>query len=267
MIRRFRSTSEMVRCFKETGAKSYDLGSQWTGGESEAETLRKAVVGDRSLVGEAETLLHQLQTKIETPHRIWDRAAAGPICIVPDILVGLPTPFRRQREVHEDSRPIEIFFDVGSSGGISASILQKRGTVALALVMALCRIRPVSLHIIDCSNGNFDRTDETVLTARIETAPLDLAAACYALTSVGLVRGLMYGLETKLNGFTGGWPKGFSLANPKPYYDKLMPRLTANLSQTLLIEAARINDPMLAEPVEWINAQIRRFTASQAEAA
>src|ERR1700693_4294552 len=150
-------------------------GNSWYGGESQSDTLRKSELGDLSLVPEAETLIDQLDTQIETPRRIWERSPAGAFCVVPDVLAGLPTYMRYQREVGDEHQAIEIFVIAACSAGINARTLQKRGTTILALTMALARVRPISLHIVDISNGSRDGSGETVEIARIETAPLDLA--------------------------------------------------------------------------------------------
>jgi hypothetical protein len=269
MIRRFNTIRDFFVAFDECGASSYGDGSwnSWYGPDSADVVRLKSITGDRDLVPAAESMLRQLQTNIETPRLEWHRNVAGPVCVVPDVLSGSPTPFRRQVFVREANRPIEIFVDVGSSASIKAETLRKRGTAILALVMALARLRPVALNLIDCSDGNRDGSGESVVTIRLETAPLDIAKACYALTNIGLVRGYIYDFETETNNFAGGWPKGFSFSNQKSYYDKLMPRLTGNLENSLLVEASRANDPLIKSPVEWINEQIRKFTSQQEEAA
>jgi hypothetical protein len=111
---------------------------------------------------------------------------------------------------------------------------------------------------------NGDR-DETVLSARINTDPLDLATACYCLTSAGFARRLNYGIAQKINGFRGGWPRRFNYYDPAPYYDYLTQRLSPDPQRTLFIGAAQLGDQLLKEPLVWIRKQIDRFTAQQEE--
>ena len=224
-------------------------------------------MGDTRLVPEAELLLSQLDSVIETPRLAWERAPAGAFCCVPDVLAGLPTPMRRQVHTNDERAPITILIDTGSSGGISAETLKKRGIVALALVMALSRVRPTTLYQLDVGSGPKDGTNETVLTTKINTSPLDLATACYLLTSAGFARGLVYTLEEKLNGNSGGWPQGYNYYGGdkavNPYYEKLKLRLGFDPNKTLIIPAARLNDELLSNPLKWIDKQIKHFTQSE----
>jgi hypothetical protein len=232
----------------------------WFNNESEADTLRLAEYGDTTLVAAAEAQLSKLDAAIETPRKIWERSPAGAFCSVPDVLAGLPTPMRRQRYEQDETNPITIYADTASSAGIPAHIFAERGITILALVMALARIRPVSLYQMDVGNGPNDRSGETVVVAQINTHPLDLATACYVLTSVGYARRLCYTIEEKLNGFTGAWPQGYSHATPMLYYNALCQRLGADAKHTLMIPGAHIRDEIITQPIAWINKQIQYFT-------
>jgi hypothetical protein len=260
VIKRYESTAALRAAYLQGGDKRCAWGSSdsWYGNESHAQTLHYSEVGDTKLVPTAEALLDKLDTQIETSRRMWERAPAGAFTCVPDMLAGLPTPMRRQMLTTDDRAPITILATTTSSAGISASTLAKRGTVILALVMALSRIRPVSLHQLTVLDGK--DTGETVLTSEINTSPLDLATACYVLTSAGFARRLTYGLATKLNQFDGGWPRGYRFGNSKPYFADLVLRLGLDPKLTLVIASAELHDMLLSQPVAWINAQIANFT-------
>jgi hypothetical protein len=237
----------------------------WYGGETEANTLRLALTGDTKLVSVAETMLSQLETQIETPRPVWESSPAGSYVSIPDVLAGRPADMRRRGLAFGETAPITILATTTSSEAINAETLARRGTVILALVMALSRIRPVSLHQLTFLHGV--DTGETVLTAQINTSPIDLATACYVLTSAGFARRLTYTIAKRINGFNGEWPNGFNIYNPKPYYTKLVAKLVAaglasDPAQCLLIDAARYGDAMLTDPVTWINAQIQDAGAS-----
>lgn len=235
----------------------------WYGDDTLAETLGKAEVGDTSLVPQAEAALTKLDTAIETTRRMWEPNVAGAYCCVPDAIVGRPTSMRRMVHVRDETSPITILAVTTSSAGISAKTLAERGVTILALVMALSRIRPVVLQQLTILDG--DKDGETVITSEINTHPLDLATACYVLTSAGFARRLTYDLARKLNRFRGGWPATFSYSKPERYYAALAPKLVADPSRCLIIGAAQLGDQLLREPIEWINQQIQRFTSSQEE--
>ena len=279
MIIRYDSTAALradyISCIKPKapsgGLKSnrgdfYDnrmSGGSWYGNESEADTLHKAEVGDTSLVPKAEAYLDQLDHAIETPRRTWERNVAGPFCVVPDVLAGLPTPMRRMVHTRDETSPITILAVTTSSAGIDAETLAKRGTTILALVMALSRIRPVTLQQLTILDGRDE--GETVITSEINTHPLDLATACYVLTSAGFARRLTYNLARSKNHFMGGWPREFNYGRPERYYDRLRLRLAADPAKCLIIGAAQLGDELLQQPLVWLNTQIARFTESVEE--
>ena len=273
MIIRYDSTAALRQAYLGIKPKLDQIGyhhtnasssnNSWFNDESESETLRKAELGDTTLVPLAERELNKLDATLETPRRIWDRSPAGAFCVVPDVLAGLPTPMRRQVFTRDETSPITILACSTSSGGISAKVLEKRGITILALVMALSRIRPVTLHQLTILHGNDD--GETVITSEINTHPLDLATACYVLTSAGFARRLTYGLAKALNGFNGSWPSRFSYGRPAPYYQYLSQRLAPDPTRCLIIGAAELHDELLLHPTEWLNKQIKRFTTEQEE--
>lgn len=235
----------------------------WFNNESKSESIRKARYGDTALVPKAEALLTQLDQAIETPRRQWELAPAGAFCSVPDMLAGRPANMRRMVMTQDEKAPITILATTTSSGGIHASTLQKRGTVILALVMALTRVRPVSLQQLTILDGRDN--GETVITAEINTHPLDLATACYALTSAGFARRLTYGLAETLNRFTGGWPRTYRYGNQEPYLARLRQELAPDPTRCLIIGSAELHDELLQQPVAWIQKQIARFTQDQEE--
>jgi hypothetical protein len=229
-----------------------------TVGETTEETLRYSLTGNTSLVPEAEALIDKLDAQIETPRRVWERSPAGAFCVVPDVLAGLPTYMRYQREVGDERQAISIFVRPNASYGVTAAILRKRGITILALAMALARVRPISLHYFFVSEGTRERDGckEDVLDARIETAPLDLATACYALSSAGFYRRMCFGLVEKSGGLVGAL---ISLRRS----EEICYNLLGNDSKlTLVIGPAELNDPLLTQPVVWLNKQIARFVNS-----
>lgn len=237
------------------------MSSSWYNDESPTQTLSLTYGGDTCLVPSAEHYLNKLDLSIETPRKVWKRAPIGARCSIPDYLADLPTPMRNRVTMGDEHQPITILACTTSSAGISAKTLQTRGTVILALVMALSRVRPVILDQLTILDGNHE--GETIITSTINTSPLDLATACYVLTSAGFARRLTYGLAKVKNQFGGRWPRGFSLSNPDPYYKTLIPKLGLRPEKTLIIGAATLGDELLETPLLWINKQIQRFTAHE----
>lgn len=262
MIVNYNSVSELCAAYERQRPPSgyFSESLDWYNNETEADTLRFARQGKLDLVPAAEAMLAQLDTAIETPRKVWERAPAGAFCAVPDVLAGLPTPMRRQRSAPDERAPITILVCTTSSAGIDARTLAKRGTAILALTLALTKIRPTILRQLAILGGR--EGGETILTSVINTAPLDLATACYVLTSAGFDRRLIHGLAKVLNDYRGYWPQGFSLSRPEPYLNLLPSKFGLNPAETLIIGPARLGAPFLADPVSWIQAEIFRFTQS-----
>lgn len=267
MIKTFDSIAALLAYGESVNAlytcKHDNSGLSWYGDETPEDTKHKTRLGDTSLVPEAERLLDKLDQTIETTKREWDRSPAGAFIMVPEAIVGLPTPARRAVYRADEHSPITILVCSSSSAGIRADTLMKRGTTVLALTMALARIRPVSLWTVATLHGA--DTGETVLSARITTDPLDLATAAYVLTSAGFARRLTYGIGYAVNDFNGHWPRQFGYGDPAPYYKHLAETLSPDPSRTLVIGAAQLGDELLQTPLVWIDKQIKRFTTQVEE--
>lgn len=268
MLLRYDSAAAQARHFIAEGIsndrESYN-GNSWYNDETTQDSLRLAQTGDTRLVAKAETLLSSLDSVIETPRKVFERSPVGAYCVVPEVLAGRPTPMRRPVLVADDRAPISIFAVTTCSAGISAETMTKRGVVILALVMALTRVRPTELFNINYTHGRQD--GETVLVTKINTAPLDLATACYVLTSAGFTRRIGYGLAEKLNHFDGSWPRGYDYGKKglNSYNEKLKAKLGVDPAKSLVIGAAELGDELLQAPVAWIEKQIKHFTNAEGE--
>ena len=229
-------------------------------------TVRKGYTGDTSLVAEAEAQIALIENQIETPRIGWERSPAGAFCSIPEVIAGMPTPMRRRTQVPDEHAPITIIVGTASSGGLHQEVFRRRGITIVALVMALARIRPISLHIMDPSYGptNTDGTPgETVIMARVNTTPFDLATACYVLTEIHFTTTVMYRLEEHVTGRVI-WPNGY-MQNQAKYYEGLCGRMGLLQKDTLVIRDAFLGDTMITQPIEWLNEQIRRFTQTNDE--
>jgi hypothetical protein len=222
------------------------LGGAYFGHETAADSIAKAISGDPARVADAERLLSQISAEIDVPERPWIADCAGAYAVVPDFLAGMPDCMRRRDTVEQDESPVRILCSVAASMTLDADTLMRRGCAVLALVIALSRIRPVELSVY-CAVADDDA--ESVIVAAINTQPLDLATAAYALTSAGFARRLCYNLSRHHH--FGRKRCGLSFA---PAADDAL-RATADL----VIGAARASDPMIDQPVAWVNEQIAKL--------
>lgn len=249
------------------GAKTRSLLSTrdaWFNNETIADTLRLSLSGDTTLVAAAEQQLAKMDHVIETPRRQWTSGPAGAYAVVPEVIAGLPTPMRYQSATADEHAPIELFVCTNSVASVSTETIRNRGTTILALTMALARVRPIALYQVFTGNGNKDGTGETILISQINTAPLDLAIACYVLTSAGFARRLTYGLGAALNGYEGNAPLAYFSDRVK-YENALIKRIALDPSRSMYLGRSDPHDLLITHPLQWIAKQINRFISAQEE--
>lgn len=239
----------------------------WFNNETLEDTLSFCRHGNPHLVPAAEKLidLFDAEAGIEMPRKTWQNRPAGMFPDVPAYLMGQPCTMKILVEEPNEHAPISLLVISSSSAGISAETLQKRGACILALTLLLSRRRPLSLQTVFISDGKDN--GETILSTRIETAPLDLAVACYALSSSGFDRRINHFLARKHNGFTGGWPPAYRYyeASHATYFQHLIDELSPNPERTLLIPPSQLNDELLTQPVTWLKTQVARFIEEREE--
>lgn len=238
--------------------------SRWTG-ETWGEALAGAARGRTSLVADAEKLLEQVQAEVSTPRSEWVPARAGAFPVVPEVLAGFSEPMRAKVWVPSDRAPVKVFVDLVSSGGIDHTHLARRGVAALALAMALSAERALELYVVMPMRTR----SRVVLVAQVPTAPLDLATACYALTSVGFVRGLGYSLGASATGGAAGgvdWVFGYypdSDERRATYVARLRAALGA-ADTDLIVPPTFLRDPMVADPVEFVRRSLAEHAGDDA---
>jgi len=252
MIKQYDSIAALCDDFVARGKPSPDFM-----GPADPSIIARGYSGDTSLVPEAELFTKQFENTIETPRLSWSPSVAGGICVVPEYLAGVPSHMRIRTKVPTNNAPITIIVGTASSGSINRQIFLKRGITILSLVMLLARFRAISLHIMDPGYGT-DKDGETVIMAKVNTTPLDLATAAYVLTEIAFTRTVMYGIEFQITGRIT-WPQNYG----SEYYHKLALRMGLNPSDTLVIRDAYAGDTLITKPVEWVKQQIAFFIGQQ----
>lgn len=230
-----------------------DFIARWTG-ETWSQAVERAKRGRADLVAEAERLMEQISAQVDSPRSQWVASRAGAYPMVPDALCGHPDSMRRRVEVCDDRAPVRVYVDLVSQVSVTHEDLRRRGAACLALAMLLSAERPVELYGV-VVNDVTDRASAVVHVIRVGTAPLDLATACNALTSVGLVRDLAYGWSRR-HGYNGGW--GWSLppsdeASRAQYVRLLRAALGASESDIIVPPAMdAYRDPAMRDPVGFV---------------
>lgn len=236
--------------------------SSWTG-ETWEQAVASARTGHTNHVAKAEALLDKVLVSVDAPRTEWRASVAGATPIVPAFVAGLPETMRRRVSTTDDRSPIRFYVDLTSSGGVPVSDLTKRGIAYLALAMALSNERPIEVYGVIV----LGRYQPAIVTYRIGAAPLDLATACNALSSTGLVRGIGYSFLRANGASDGGWGWNITPDDEKSrafYVAKLREALGAGENDIVAAPAFR-TDEAIANPVEFVRRSLDEHNAKHKE--
>jgi hypothetical protein len=144
---------------------------------------------------------------------------------------------------------LAIIADVTTSASVSGGDIQRRGAAILALVRVLSTRRPIELWagtMVDADNGR----NAVYTFARIETSPLDLATACFALAHPAFPRHLCYGLA-RLHGYAGRWPYDKN-SRHRDHMAAILAPAFSHATQTLCLPSLHAADQSCTNPEAWL---------------
>jgi hypothetical protein len=234
--------------------------NEWFGGTWE-EARRNVEVGNLDVVPRANKLVDKLiGDGIELEASVWEQSVAGYLPCVPAYLSGAPDCMFVQSKVPSDTAPVRIYASACCSAGVSAKDLEKRGTTILALAMKLTAIRPVELYVYADMGGS---GHAFMPCMKIETSPLDLASASYAMSHASFLRRLCFSWAEP-HGWDGSWAWG---QDPTSESAQKKTRAALELGDDdLLICGGYSGDPLIDSPVEWLNEQMKKFIVEHEQA-
>lgn len=248
------------------GGNWYDRSpsKSWDGGVSTLEATNRALNGDASLVAMATSAIDKIETTVEGNVRAQNEYSfSGSRVSVPSYLSGNPRAMVRRVKREMPTRSISIVVSTTCSGDIGADIMLKRGCTILALLELLqAQQIQVELSLLAETHGKTD--GDLYQLIRIESKPLDLSTAAFAIAHPAFARNMTYAMSHHLDGFNGGWPKSRPFGGRSAmsvWYGNL--RKTLGLTDSdLLIEGASSWDPLVARPEEWIKERMSQLTGS-----
>lgn len=150
------------------------------------EANERARSGRADLVPASDTFLTKIERLIDFASSGFESVAsvAGGVPVVPSMLAGNPVHMRVRRRTVTDRNPVAIFADAWVQFGVENDMIERRGAAALALARLLAMQRPVKLYVT-CGHG---ARNPIIWTMPIETAPLDVQRAAWALCSPDVLR-------------------------------------------------------------------------------
>lgn len=229
---------------------------EWWGGDALSTLLDKCIAGEEKHIEKAESLLDKLRDEIEIPKPQWNPSPFGAFPDVGAFLAGEIECMRHMASDPNMTAPVRIYYDPTSSAAIDAATLIERGVAALALTMALAQIRPVELWTFSDIDAHGDGL--SLITAKIQTNPLMLSEACFALCNPGYARGLTYGLAEMRMGFTGMWGFGdYDLDHDRR--TSLMRSALGASPQDIVIPGIHVKDELVKDPLGFIRRELGKF--------
>lgn len=247
---------------QQSGSKS-----DWSGSLDLNEAAQMARAGDMARVAKSDSLMARFeQFSFSRQSKAWRRDVAGNVPNVPAMLAGAPATMRRRVKLHADAAPIAILVDLTTSGNIEPDAIERRGAAILALTRVLASRRPVELWAGAIVGADSDQNGVAMFT-RIDTAPLDLAHAAFAMVSPAFTRQLLYSLARGAYGFGGRWPYGASGNATRLFLADIMRPALPHVADVLAIPAAHSDDKISANPEQWIESTLAALEKGSASAA
>jgi hypothetical protein len=233
----------------------------WAGNMTKAEALRATVAGNLPGVAALEQFLERMEA-FELPtarHQTIDDVCGG-VPNVPAFIAGHPLNMRRRVRRENEAAPIAVIVDTISGADIEADKVNRRGAAILALVRALSARRPVELWA--CGALDADNTKNAVFVLiRIETTPLDLATAAFALAHAAFPRQLIHRYGFAHYGFQGRRPfGGIGPLETAQFRAAVLPALP-HVTDAVCVPGMGANDLSLTDPAAWLARQIAEHGA------
>jgi hypothetical protein len=259
-LERFASVDAFVSHVDGLSGRQRGRASAFTGHETFEQSVKLARDGWPHIVDDANKIIADIEASglIARGQPTYVNDVAGAFPNVPAYLAGSPEcMFRRgSSELLGEQSPLTVYLDVSVWAGTDADQIKKRGIAILALVMILSERRPVDLYVFSSLGaGMFGGGNQALFCVMpVETRPLDISTATYALTSAGFLRNLCFAWADK-HGFDGGyaWHK-----EPRDDATRELVREVLGASpQDLVIYGAGTNEKHLTDPIGWLHDQLK----------
>lgn len=239
----------------------------WFGGLTAEDSVRNAKIGDISRVADTEKLMDKFESfQLETSRRGWRDDVVGAFPNVPAFVSGVPCSMRRRAPADPSANaPIAVIIDLTTSAGIDAKNVERRGAAILALVRIFSSRRPIELWV-GCGLDADNRSNCGFVLSRIDTTPLDLATAAFAIGSAAFPRRLCYSVAHKSFGFQGKWPYGEKSLTSNEMTKVLAPAFT-HTTETLCIPGIHRDDESVGNPEKWLADRLEALSPVALDAA
>lgn len=227
-------------------------------GEEVREGERILLDGDETYVTKAQSIVDQLTLEISTPKRERTKKVYGNYPNVAAYVRGEPRNMWHTRKTNNTRTPIRLWVGLTSSAIIPNEQLIERGAALAAFAIAMANIRPVIITPFVCLSSS-DRRRNMLISWDISTQPIVLSEIM-SLTRPEVTRYI--GIEACRHqyGQEASHDPGFH----KDSWDEAKMRKHLNAKpDDLYLPPIHRDDPLLDNPIKWIQDNIAKFTTGE----
>lgn len=208
-VHRFESLGEYAGACRKAnvGKRCRGGGEAWDAGVTPSEAIELAETGDPRLVSAQSEAVNRVAAGLAaTPTMTSVRAMSGARVDVGAYLGGSPRCMVRRVRAPRPVRHVAVYVNGACGADISARNMLVRGATVVGLLEALQTQQiGVDLFLVVGTHGRSDGSCFQVI--RIDSQPLDLSVASFAIAHPAFTRNVAYYLAETLDQFNGhDWP-------------------------------------------------------------
>lgn len=237
-------------------------GYSWDLGVSCPEAIQRATYGDASLGRKVSDVVDRIAPSIGDDARMrFAPALAGSRVNVPAFLSGNPYAMRRRVRTESSVQHVAIYVELACSAGIEAEKMVARGATILALLESLQQ-RQVSVDLyLVCTLDAKNRSMDHYQVIRVESKPLDLSTAGFAIAHPAFTRNCCYA-TAEMDGYCGWWsPTTMRLGGTSTAYEAHFRELFELAPSDIYIPQTQSHDTLINDPTAWIETRLSQVAS------
>lgn len=233
-------------------------GHDWDAGVGFDQAIQLAKNGDPTMVSKysdaVDKLVDDYQISQEN-RKSYISAVAGSRVSVPEYLGGSPRCMKRRAVREMSVRTVNVYVATTSWAGFRADDLLKRGYTILALLEYLQMSQvAVELYLTSELDG---RTDgDFIQVIKVESHPLDLSTAGFAVAHPAFPRQIMYGMAYVMDGFNGRFARSQYDTN---YVERLGKAIGMKPGDIYVPTSKYGDDDIVKQPEKWLAKHIENI--------